>query len=104
MAPPRQALRAAGAWEEAEVHLRQTDLVATLGGKAQVACQRQLKAAAEAVAGDRGDEDQRRCLHLAERLVREQREHEARTWRARSEDADICPRTEELLRRARDHD
>src|SRR5437773_1064628 len=101
--PPRQALRAAGAWEEAEVHLGQTNLVAAFGSKAEVTCQRQLEAAAEAVTGDGGDEDERRSLHLAERLVREQREHEARAGGARCEDADVSARAEELLGRACDH-
>src|SRR5205814_9655100 len=77
---------------------------ATFRRKAKVTCERQLEAPAEAVAGDGGDEDERRILHLAERFVREQHEHEARARAARCEDAHVSARTEELLGRARDHD
>src|SRR5256885_1521699 len=50
--PSRQALRAPGTREEAEVHLGQTDLVATFRRQAKGTCERQLEAPAEAVAAE----------------------------------------------------
>ena len=99
----RQSLGAAGPGEQAEVHLRQTDLVAALGREAQVARQRQLETAAQAVAGDGRDEHERRVLHLAEGLVGQQRQHEARPRRARREYSNVGPGAEELLGGAGDH-
>src|SRR5207249_870063 len=67
---PRQPLRPAGAREQPERHLRKADPVAAFGGDAEVAAQCDLETAAEAVAIDRRNDDLRRLLELADRLVR----------------------------------
>jgi hypothetical protein len=100
----RQPLRPARPREQAQVRLRQPDPVRALGGEAEVTRERQLEAAAQAVAADGGDEEERRVLHLAKRLVSHDRRHHARASRARGEGADIGPGGEELLRRACDDD
>src|SRR5260370_34981010 len=63
-----QPLRAARAWEETEVHLGQPDLIRAFGREPQVAGQRQLEPAPQAVAPDRGDEHERRVLQRPKRL------------------------------------
>src|SRR5437899_8915857 len=55
----RQTLRAAGAREQAQRHLGQTDLVAAVRRDAEVAAQRDLETATQAVPVDRGDDDLR---------------------------------------------
>src|SRR5882672_865677 len=61
---PREPLRSAGAGEQAERDLGETDLVRALSGDAEVAAQRDLEAATQAMAVDRGDDDLRRALEL----------------------------------------
>jgi Ethanolamine utilization protein EutJ (predicted chaperonin) len=75
-----------------------------LGGDAEVAAERDLEAAAEAVAVDGRDDDLRRLLELAESVVGADDERVLRVEVAFREDRDIRARREESLVRAAHHD
>ncbi len=65
----RQALRAAGAGQHAEVHFRQADLARIFARDAQVGSHGDLEASADAVAVDGGDHQLRRVLQPQQHFV-----------------------------------
>src|SRR5438105_1294484 len=107
----RQPLGAAGAWQDSERDLRQTDLSRVHARDAQIAGERDLQAAAHAVPVDRRDHELRRLLEPAERLVRVQAEIVLEVGSTLLKHLDVGTGAEELVgllgvgrrRRAGDH-
>src|SRR5207245_3526619 len=99
-AEPGQPLRPAGPGKEPECHLGQADAIGALGGDPEVAAERDLKAAAEAMAIDRRDDDLWDRLELPHRLVRADDERALYVEIALREDVDVGARREEALVRA----
>ena len=100
----RQPLRAARSRDQPEIYLGKADLIRALGGEPQVACERQLETAAQAVPSDRRYEHERCVLHLSKGLVREKREHETRARAPGGEHGNVGPGREEPLRSAGHND
>src|SRR3989442_3174622 len=93
----RQPLRAAGPRQQSERHLWEADAVLTVGRDPEVAAQRDLETAAQAMPVDRRDNDLRRSLELAHDLVGLQHEEVLLFGVALGEPRDVGTRGEELL-------
>ena len=100
----REALRSAGAGQHAERDFGKADLAGVFARDAHVGGHRDLQAAADAVAVERGDHELRRLLQPRERFVGVQAEHVLELRRHRVEHADVRAGREELLALAGEHD
>src|SRR5229473_2079585 len=101
---PRVQRRERRAGQQPERDLGQADLVCPLGRDAEVAAERDLETAAEAVAVDRRDDDLGGALEFAHGLVRAQDEGVLHIEVALREDRDVGAGGEELLGGAAHHD
>src|SRR2546428_1714778 len=105
---PREPLRAARPWKDAEGDLGEPDLVLPLRVRtprheAQVAREGDLEPASNAVPVQRGDEELRGLLELVERLLAVQAEHRLVVRRGAREDIDVGARGPHPVELAREH-
>src|SRR5208282_4298335 len=101
---PREPLGAAGAGEDAERDLGETDLAGVLRHHAEVGGERDLEPPADAVAVDGGDDDLGGARELVERLLAVKAEHRLEVRLARLQHLDVRAGAEETRHRAREHD
>src|SRR4029077_16426352 len=101
---PGQPLGPPGPGKDAERYFGESDLPGVLRHHPEVAGERDLEAAADAVAVDRRDDDLRGARELVERLLAVQAEHRLEIRLARLQHLDVGAGAEESGDAAREND